>query len=131
MTWRSLISRISCSKPGNCNFLISNCCVDSQTCPVQPSLGKMCLNQKTCAIRQLRLAPANKKHQKTRLRIATIISSTNRKLNQREQESLYVAFQRHLKGVNYTPIKNNRMPPKKSGNMRAAASSIVFRGKKN
>ena len=34
MTWRSLISRISCSKPGNCNFLISNCCVDSQTCPV-------------------------------------------------------------------------------------------------
>ena len=56
----------------------------------------------TCAIRKLRLAPANKKHQKTRLRIATIISSTNRKLNQREQESLYVAFQRHLNGVNYT-----------------------------
>ena len=86
--------------------------------------------RKTCAIRQLRLAPENKKHQKTRLRIAAIISSTNRKLNQREQESLYVAFQRHLKGVNYTPIKNNRMPPKKSGNMRAAASSIVFWGKK-
>ena len=96
MTWHSLISTISYSKPGNCNLLDFQllCWFSNMSC-LAKSRFKMCLNQKNLCN-----------------------SATNRKLNQQEQR--YVApINVTLMGWTTHQFKTTGCRRKKHGNMRA------------